>query len=902
MASITYDGQSFTINGRRRWLVGATIDFGRLDRDQWHNRLRAARQAGFNTIGVRVCWAQHEKSPGDFDFKGDLDLRAFIMLIAQERMLAVLRPGPFIDAGWDAGGLPGWLIDGKPEIARTGDPQFKEAASRWIAAVMRQVRDLQLTASGAGGPIALIQNDHAWFRGDADGAAEAIGESARFLREAGATAPIINANNLFAAAEGEIDGWLGGDHLFTTLRQLRAVRPEAPPIAIDVPVADLTAHGEATPERDRNEVIRTLAQALAAGGQFLIDPLCAGLTPGFLAGRDPMDARRHFASSYAPGAPIDFGGGRTKLYAAIKRIASFACNFERVLTGLRFDEQSIVLRPDEAHSNATVVPVAGTQGSCAFVFAPQRGRAAPVELLLPDGRSLTTDVSFQPVSILLFDALIGKRATLDYCNLSAFACVGEVFVCYGKAGAHASFSVNGTPVEATVPGGKAPLVMEHEDVTIVICSEEQIDATYFNDDAVFVGCGGLDETGAPLPAPSFTTCTRINCDGASGTIQIEREPKPRKRPSMTGWTAAAEPALQEDGARFASINAIAPNAQLGAPFGYLWLKLALRAAKGRRCTVGFFGLQNRALLYLNGKPLRVVGAILNGEDRLAPLSIPKGDHTLTMLVDHFGRPSGGAALGEAIGLQDDLWEVGVFRLNKPKLVTTEPVSPVKSLPSRVWDLHDDELTDPRRIEWTFTYRRQAPLYFTFDGPPAPALVLLNDHPITWLAAGGPSSVRLPDASLRRGANTLQLAVFGDAAAALEAFAKATTAHECKAPLMKDASWSMAPWSVPDEAKFESVTKAAMAEFAGSPVWWRCGFTHTPDDPAICFEPTGLSKGQVLLNGRNVGRYVASNGKKKFHVTPLVLPSGWMKADGDNELVIFDEFGASPEKCKLLPVG
>jgi len=198
MASITHDGRTFIINERRRWLVGATIDLGRHDRRLWPALLDSVRAAGFNTLGVRLAWSMHERAPGSFDFTGDLDAAALIRAAGERRLFVLLRPGPYVGAGFDAGGLPGWLVDGRPEIVRTGDGAFKEAVSRWFSALFGEVGGLQLLSRGAGGPIILVQNEHAYFKGSDALAGEYLTETARFLREAGARVPIINGNNLFA--------------------------------------------------------------------------------------------------------------------------------------------------------------------------------------------------------------------------------------------------------------------------------------------------------------------------------------------------------------------------------------------------------------------------------------------------------------------------------------------------------------------------------------------------------------------------------------------------------------------------------------------------------------------------------------------------------------------------------
>lgn len=60
-----------------------------------------------------VPWNLHEPRQGHFDF-GDakdpmspfLDLPAFLKKAKEQDLLAIVRPGPYICAEWDFGGLP----------------------------------------------------------------------------------------------------------------------------------------------------------------------------------------------------------------------------------------------------------------------------------------------------------------------------------------------------------------------------------------------------------------------------------------------------------------------------------------------------------------------------------------------------------------------------------------------------------------------------------------------------------------------------------------------------------------------------------------------------------------------------------------------------------------------------
>ena len=129
MATISYDGQSLLIDGRRIWLVSGAIHYARTPHQLWRSRIRAAKQAGLNCIETHVFWSMHEPRPGKFRFEGDADLRRFIQIIAAEQMYCILRPGPYVGADWDFGGLPPWL-NRMPDIAlRESSGPFLEACA-----------------------------------------------------------------------------------------------------------------------------------------------------------------------------------------------------------------------------------------------------------------------------------------------------------------------------------------------------------------------------------------------------------------------------------------------------------------------------------------------------------------------------------------------------------------------------------------------------------------------------------------------------------------------------------------------------------------------------------------------------------------------------------------------------
>lgn len=66
---------------------------------------------GFNSLSVYVMWNYHELSRGVFDFESpDKNLKDFLDIAKKLNMHVLLRPGPYVCAEWDFGGLPARLL------------------------------------------------------------------------------------------------------------------------------------------------------------------------------------------------------------------------------------------------------------------------------------------------------------------------------------------------------------------------------------------------------------------------------------------------------------------------------------------------------------------------------------------------------------------------------------------------------------------------------------------------------------------------------------------------------------------------------------------------------------------------------------------------------------------------
>lgn len=912
MPAVTFDGKSLSIDGRRIWLVSGSIHFQRHPRESWAERIHAAKLAGLNTVETPIFWNHIEVRQGKFDFTGDNDIRQFIKLVQEAGMYAILRPGPFIGAGWDLGGLPSWLLANDAVKPRAANQPFLEATGKFFTALAKQVRDLQANSAG-GGPIVLIQNEAHWTCDHDDAAAGYLGELARYLREAGLTVPRINGNNLWQGVEGEIDGWTGEGEMFAVLRQLSAVRPNQPQIAIDFgPVHRPRFGEESRPAVDPWTLQRQLGEILASGGQYNISGFSSGTSPGFWAGQSPRGEHAMLAPTQDLACSIDEHGRPTPVFAAVRRISSFASSFSRVFANHAADTPAIVIDPAPREGTITgraVTHLRGSQGSALFIFSPPKSKPGTLPLLLSDGSSLPVPLGNQQVHWCLLNTHLTARATLDYATLCPLFFAGTTLVVFGPSGAVGAVSINGTSVELEVPKGRRPVTTKVDEITVVCVSEELADETFHHNGTVFVGVAGLSVQGEPLPGAGKTH-TEVSPDGqiANITTKVPEDHAPARLPavSLDTWELAPDTAHSDGSSpRYAQIHGPATLPTLGAPQGYGWYRVQLRSGATRKIKVAAPEMSDRVQLFLDGEPVGVLGASMGAEDQIA-LSLKKGTHTLVALADNMGHRSGGTMMKFRKGLYGHLQEVAVFRTPKPKLVSSDPFN-LLAWRAPLFKVREGDTTHPSRVTWAFTHRKHSPLIIDLPPIPARSVVMLNGEPLDFIDANQTRSLFLTDPGLKRGNNELQLALHTDegdgpgADARVEEILGILTKVkivEAVAPVTDKGDWTFAKWEAPAENAYHEVAKSNLGKAVG-PSWWKTYFNAPVGRVACSLDLSGMTKGVVYLNGRNLGRYFSqtSDGRKVPPQLPMALPRPYLKPTG-NELVIFDEHGGNPGRIKF----
>jgi len=158
-AAIDFDGRGFLIQGKRTFIASGTLHYPRVPRALWRDRLLRIKRGGFNCVETYAFWNLHEPHEGKWSFSGDNDIDAFLKLVKELGMYAIVRVGPYVCAEWDSGGYPVWLRF-KPGVkVRQENAPFEAAVARWYEKIIPIVAANQIHRGGA---VIMVQleNEH----------------------------------------------------------------------------------------------------------------------------------------------------------------------------------------------------------------------------------------------------------------------------------------------------------------------------------------------------------------------------------------------------------------------------------------------------------------------------------------------------------------------------------------------------------------------------------------------------------------------------------------------------------------------------------------------------------------------------------------------------------------------
>ena len=158
--------KDFLLDGQPFQIISGELHPARIPEAYWHHRIQMAKAMGCNTISAYIFWNYHETEEEVFDFTSENhNLAQFFQIVQEEGMWLILRPGPYVCAEWDLGGIPSYLLRTPDIKLRTLDTRYMQAAERYMTKLAEIIKPFLVTK---GGPIVMLQieNEYGSFGND----------------------------------------------------------------------------------------------------------------------------------------------------------------------------------------------------------------------------------------------------------------------------------------------------------------------------------------------------------------------------------------------------------------------------------------------------------------------------------------------------------------------------------------------------------------------------------------------------------------------------------------------------------------------------------------------------------------------------------------------------------------
>mgnify|MGYP001030460315 FL=1 len=158
-------GKDFLLNGKKVNVYSGVMHYFRMQPEYWEDRLTKLKLCGFNTVETYMCWNLHEPKKGVYDFEGMLDIERYIEIAGKVGLNVIVRPGPYICAEWDFGGLPPWLLADRNIRLRCNNELFKKHVEDWYAVMFDKIRP-HLESNGGNVIMMQVENEYGSFGND----------------------------------------------------------------------------------------------------------------------------------------------------------------------------------------------------------------------------------------------------------------------------------------------------------------------------------------------------------------------------------------------------------------------------------------------------------------------------------------------------------------------------------------------------------------------------------------------------------------------------------------------------------------------------------------------------------------------------------------------------------------
>ena len=858
MASIQFDKNSWIIDGNRVFIKSAAVHYFRLPRAEWDELLDKVKRAGCNCIETYIPWNWHEEVEGVWDFTNDKDLEAFLKMCAERNLYVILRPGPYICAEWDFGGLPWWLSAKENMKYRCYDEPFLHYVDRYFDELVPRMLPHLITNTGT---VIMVQVENEF---------QALGKPDKkymeYLRDGlitrGINVPLVTC---YGGVEGAVEFRNFWSHAEEHAKILDERFEGQPKGVLEFWVGWFEKWGGPKANQKTAGLLeKALYELLREGFTAINYYMFFGGTNFDHWGGRTIGEHTFMITSYDYDAPLTEFLKETPKYQVIKRVHSFIDWVEPILTNPSAIEKCSTL-PEGMHGKT----LHGKAGSITFLSNSLPERAIHKFYSQEDQYELNITIEPDGILPVVRNVKAGKLAgkTVKISALTAYS---------------TGFSNNiGTVYHET--GQQSSLVLQVKDVDdlTIFCPFPQRYEKLSNGEFQFTLFHGSKPQVISIKDRK-NECFEIIVNDRK-TVETDSENNDAKAQvsfSIADWYRAPE--KMDDSFSRKSVKPL-DFSKFGQWSGYLSYTAQFESREACQKTLILPRIEDPARVFLNNQ---YIGLVNDLGAASIELPVQKGNNIIRFLVQNMGRYNFTQALGEPKGISESpsLDGLVVDLLNGWKVEGIGKTHSLKNVPEiegRISLLN--EFVNDQGFDKAILVGEGIQRLRLNEG--VPVRLMVNET--AWNRFEAPYGVADVSHLLNDGFNQFEFDGQG-----FKGISK------IKLYLYKEANqinyWKMQSAALLTEPNEWKKINQLVSTDKVEPCWYKTTFTTSfqpADGIKVKMRLDGLSKGTFWVNGFCLGRYWQIGPQEEYKIPASILKQ-------ENELIIFDEEGCPPLQVKF----
>ena len=362
-------GKDFLIDGKPTKIVSGAVHYFRNLPDTWDDIFAKLVALGCNCVETYCVWNMHEKKPGEYDFSGILDVRAFLEKAQAHGLYAIVRPGPYICAEWEFGGLPWWLQNIPNMEIRCRNRAYMQRFSAYLERLFDQVRPM-LCTNGGNVIMMQVENEYGYYGDDK----EYLKSLVSIYREQDIDVPLFTSDGtkLTEILDGSVEGCFStlnfGSRVEENFQFHDQLYPDAPKMCMEMWNGWFDAWGDEQHHTTSAADYAKTVDDMLTRGSLNMYMFIGGTNFGFTSGANHYETFAPDVTSYDYDALLTEAGDVTPKYYAVREVIKKHLGKE--LPAVPAD------RPKKAFGKVSAV-------SCADLFESVEYLAKPVETEAP---------------------------------------------------------------------------------------------------------------------------------------------------------------------------------------------------------------------------------------------------------------------------------------------------------------------------------------------------------------------------------------------------------------------------------------------------------------------------------------------------------------------------------------